>query len=221
MKKLFLTASLILAMAGIASAQNFADCFTVSYKGTQLNDGDHVVVDTSNPGGFYETAIDVYATADEPKMATFTMAAFEPSFQTINDDYEGYGIPGLCYTPYVDNEPVGGNCWPGGAEDFGTGRCRIESVSNSGRVELQVHTGGNLPATYRLLMRLLDEDEDPTGEVFSIYVDMNSGVNGIEGINADNVPAEYFDLQGRRVANPVNGLYIVKRGEKVVKSFIR
>lgn len=221
MKKLILTASLILAMAGAASAQNFVDFFTVSFNGTQLQEGDHVAVDTSDASGFYETAIEVRATTDEAKMATFTLAAYEPAFEKIDGDFEGYGIPGLCYTPYVDNEAVGGSCWPGGTEDFGTGRCQIEGISNSGRIELQVHTGGNLPATYKLLMRLLDEDEDPTGEVFSIYVDMNGGVTGVEGINAENVPAEYFDLQGRRVANPANGLYIEKRGEKVAKTFIR
>ncbi len=52
----------------------------------------------------------------------------------------------------------------------------------------------------------------------------SSGVENIAtGLEADeaNGPAEYFDLQGRKVVNPANGLYIVKRGNKVTKEVIR
>jgi len=44
--------------------------------------------------------------------------------------------------------------------------------------------------------------------------------SGIEGIGADfdeNAPVEYFNLQGIRVANPENGLYIRRQGNKVEK----
>ncbi|MDE5594485.1 MAG: hypothetical protein K2I89_02795 [Muribaculaceae bacterium] len=37
----------------------------------------------------------------------------------------------------------------------------------------------------------------------------------------ENAPAEYFNLQGVRVANPDNGIYIVRRGAKVTKEVIR
>ena len=33
----------------------------------------------------------------------------------------------------------------------------------------------------------------------------------------ENAPAEYFDLQGRKIANPEKGLYIVRQGNKVSK----
>lgn len=54
--------------------------------------------------------------------------------------------------------------------------------------------------------------QDPNGEV----------IGGIEGITADdlNAPAEYYNLQGVKVANPENGLYIVKRGNKAVKQYV-
>lgn len=45
--------------------------------------------------------------------------------------------------------------------------------------------------------------------------------SGIVEVAADGVEAEYFDLQGRRVANPANGLYIVRRGSAVEKILIR
>ncbi len=52
--------------------------------------------------------------------------------------------------------------------------------------------------------------EDPYGEV------------GVEGIEADTFEGEasYYNLQGVKVVNPENGLYIVKRGNKVSKEMI-
>lgn len=44
---------------------------------------------------------------------------------------------------------------------------------------------------------------------------------GVEAIEADNnAEAVYYNLQGVRVNNPENGLYIVKRGNKVSKAYI-
>ena len=45
-------------------------------------------------------------------------------------------------------------------------------------------------------------------------------VVGVEGIEVDSEPAVYYNLQGVKVANPSNGVYIVKRGNKVTKEFI-
>jgi len=47
-----------------------------------------------------------------------------------------------------------------------------------------------------------------------------SGVENIEAIDA-NAPVEYYNLQGVRVANPENGLYIVRQGNKAYKQVIR
>lgn len=55
------------------------------------------------------------------------------------------------------------------------------------------------------------------------WVDPNGTVvGGIEGIEIDEVdgPAKYYNLQGVEVANPENGLYIVKRGNKVSKEVV-
>ena len=40
-------------------------------------------------------------------------------------------------------------------------------------------------------------------------------------IEIENAPVEYFNLQGVRVANPENGLYIRRQGNKVEKIFLR
>lgn len=47
----------------------------------------------------------------------------------------------------------------------------------------------------------------------------HAGVSVIATEN--NAPAEYFNLQGVRVANPENGLYIVRRGTEVSKVIVK
>jgi len=46
---------------------------------------------------------------------------------------------------------------------------------------------------------------------------------GIADINVDNAnaPVEYFNLQGIRVENPANGLYIRRQGTKVEKIYVK
>lgn len=47
-------------------------------------------------------------------------------------------------------------------------------------------------------------------------------VNAVEDIAADvNAPVEYYNLQGVRVANPENGIFVVRQGNKVSKKVIR
>ena len=59
-------------------------------------------------------------------------------------------------------------------------------------------------------------------EGFDMSVNVKEGA-GIEGVNADanKGATEYFDLQGRSVANPEAGLYLVKRGGKVAKEIVK
>lgn len=46
--------------------------------------------------------------------------------------------------------------------------------------------------------------------------------SGVKDVNVDaNAPAVYYNLQGVQVENPQNGLFIVKRGNKVTKEIIR
>ncbi|WP_290458905.1 hypothetical protein, partial [uncultured Alistipes sp.] len=46
--------------------------------------------------------------------------------------------------------------------------------------------------------------------------------DGIADITVDeNAPVEFFNLQGVRVANPENGLYIRRQGNKATKVFVK
>lgn len=51
--------------------------------------------------------------------------------------------------------------------------------------------------------------------------DVNGGSGVSEIMFDENAPVEYFNLQGVRVANPSNGIFIVKQGNKVTKRVIR
>lgn len=57
------------------------------------------------------------------------------------------------------------------------------------------------------------------------YHGKNSSLGSVEGIETDafdaDAPAEYYNLQGIRVAEPTTGLYIVRQGSKVSKQLIR
>lgn len=61
----------------------------------------------------------------------------------------------------------------------------------------------------------------PILEAFEAY-GMDPGTSGIfdAAVEAD-APAVYYNLQGVQVANPDNGVYIVRRGNKVTKELIR
>lgn len=48
-----------------------------------------------------------------------------------------------------------------------------------------------------------------------------AGIGDIITDSANDAPAVYYNLQGVQVANPENGIYIVRRGEKVTKEVIR
>ena len=55
----------------------------------------------------------------------------------------------------------------------------------------------------------------------SMTVWVSSTPAGVESIEIENAPAVYYNLQGIEVANPQNGLYIVKQGNKVSKQLIK
>lgn len=57
----------------------------------------------------------------------------------------------------------------------------------------------------------------------SLFYDLDEVNSAIDNIVADdaNAPVEYFNLQGVKVQNPENGLYIKRQGKTVEKVFIR
>ena len=55
------------------------------------------------------------------------------------------------------------------------------------------------------------------GACVVVYEFNPAGASAIEEIAADNAPVEYYNLQGVKVANPENGVFVKKQGAKAVK----
>lgn len=55
------------------------------------------------------------------------------------------------------------------------------------------------------------------GDFIGIVKFTPAGASSIENVAADNAPVEYFNLLGVKVANPENGIFVKKQGEKAVK----
>ena len=73
--------------------------------------------------------------------------------------------------------------------------------------------------TYRIIGMIVNAS---TGEIVNAgqwYPGKEAGVEAVE--TEDNATAEYYNLQGVRVANPSNGMYIVRKGSNVSKVYIR
>lgn len=60
-----------------------------------------------------------------------------------------------------------------------------------------------------------------TWEIQRIAVVGEADLTGIEAIEAVEAPVEYFNLQGVRVANPENGIFIRRQGNTVTKVVVR
>ncbi|MDE7351408.1 MAG: hypothetical protein K2N25_10085, partial [Muribaculaceae bacterium] len=58
--------------------------------------------------------------------------------------------------------------------------------------------------------------------IYFITVTAGSGTSAVENVAIDeNAPVEYYNLQGVRVANPENGLYIKRQGNKATKVLVK
>ena len=56
--------------------------------------------------------------------------------------------------------------------------------------------------------------------VLKFYPNGSAGIEAVE-VDNNNAPAVYYNLQGVEVANPENGIYVVRRGNKVTKEIVR
>lgn len=57
-------------------------------------------------------------------------------------------------------------------------------------------------------------------DALNLYVGSDGTLTGVEGISAEadaDAPVEFYDLQGRMVANPQGGIFIRRQGSKVTK----
>lgn len=96
------------------------------------------------------------------------------------------------------------------ADDFGSdwnynAGNAVMSEDYAGTIEVTLPTVVKAPATVILHPEIIEH-----------------GGAGVADITVDaNAPKEYFNLQGIRVANPTEGLYIVRQGKNVTKTYVK
>ena len=66
-----------------------------------------------------------------------------------------------------------------------------------------------------------DYDDRLAGNFKLDFTKAFSGIENVIDDDSTDCEAEYFNLQGVEVANPENGIYVVRRGSKVTKEIIR
>ena len=100
----------------------------------------------------------------------------------------------------------------------GTLDCTTETGTLTGKVWTATETAARAAAKIQEVVFNCTD----TNKIKKIEVEFASASTGIEAIEAeDAAPAVYYNLQGVRVENPANGLYIRVNGKKAEKVFIR
>lgn len=133
-------------------------------------------------------------------------------FRIYNGDYFTLTAPAeKCFT-YIEFTKAGGNFAM--TPDAGT----FEANGNNGTWTAPVAENNDDKVT------TVKFSATGTTRISTITITMSLKGSGVDNITSDseNTPAEYFNLQGVRVANPTPGnLYIVRQGNKVTKTIIR
>ena len=108
-----------------------------------------------------------------------------------------------------------------GADDTETYEGKVDGMLlMDGILEVDVKLNGTITAGGVVDMKIdVDWDGIP------IYCTFKSTMSGIDSIIApelnENAPVEYYNLQGVKVANPENGVYIRVQGSKATKVYVK
>lgn len=128
---------------------------------------------------------------------------------------------------YPDNEPTTegvtaeGYGWCDSGFEYQAAKCFVNNLD-----KYRNYVEFELPAKTKVWVGIKKDKNAPTQwwNPFRDFTlekyDNNSGVNDIIA-DEENAPVEYYTIQGIRVNNPANGLYIVKQGKKVSKQIIK
>ena len=99
------------------------------------------------------------------------------------------------------------------------GNASVQFTGN-GQFNNNVWTSSDNEAATEVVITKTESGNNPTISTMTVYYLVNEtvGVNEITNVNA---PIEYFNLQGQKVLNPSNGIFIIRQGDKTSKVVIR
>lgn len=234
MKKHLLLAAIAATCLG-ASAQTFGEIFQVTdEKGNVLENGSTIVCETYFdkyegliPGFMVPEAVcHFYARNinEEPYQLAYEFYRSSPVLEEVPAGEGGFGDYQACYTYFFDGGiPTNGNCTDAkdGETKYQGGLNDVEVDQNFEMAFHQIGFTNFDPLTIHFTYYVIEADEKLEGAQFDLDIKFTHTydiTNGVTGIDAENGEAEYFNMLGTRVANPVKGeLYIVRQGGKTAK----
>lgn len=227
MKKFLLSIALLAAGATMMNAASF----NVKVNGTAVENGatiTHTTIEENMPEyGILNMAPKIELTNTSSSMASYTISATGVSIDTQDFTADDFGTN------------------PCGRLQFCVGiSCQfIDALGETRESNLSIGAGEtnshDLHITYTPAIQVNDEyaivksyngkseyqftiSNGSETMTFNIVFDYDSTEGAVNDINIDNnATAEYYNLQGIRVANPEKGIYIVRRGNKISKEFVR
>ena len=128
------------------------------------------------------------------------------------------GIPAEAYYKmcFIDESTIERDPTDGSIINEGEKQYVDATVSgNSATATLSGLTDGTYNFLISLIAYIDDDEVFATSNNLTIRVTVSDGIAVIEADN--NAPAVYYDLQGVRVENPANGLFIRVQGDKISK----
>lgn len=232
MKKLLLFAALFAtAMAGRAQS------FTVLYDNEPVENGSYVIctdyrdetdeIPEDNGGYTYEAKLYVKGSGLNGSEVTGTLLCGSyPTKEELDNDndfvgetlYFKWGVAEICNST---------TCFPARDGNLGQGNIKLSSMNPNYFVYHLMSAPSDLTSEYKTTIVSATDPSDffectlvfaPSEEAAKEFI-ANAGVNDI--IAGEEAAPVYYNLNGMKVANPSNGLYIVKRGSKVTKEVIR
>lgn len=209
MKKFLLFSAL--AFAAISANADYSDYYKVYYQGEEIENGATINAEMSIASETlvnYEANI-TFVSEDEFPMPIWADEACEdPDFMPALCYANAWEVDDNCITPpYVVMMPGKS------VKDF-QWQLHLMAVTKDVAVTASLTTKACIGDAEEY-----EEIEDSEFIVFINYAYEEAGIADING--EDNSAPVYYNLQGVRVNNPENGLYIVKKGNKVTKQIIR
>ena len=127
----------------------------------------------------------------------------------------------LVNTPVIINNVNFAAATPDKTTDTFTGKVAETELAFRNTFKLEKVEAGEYNVT--CIVSVFDKGKTELGTELQLvpiaYEAVSTGIDEIEA--AENAPVEYFNLQGVRVANPENGLYIRRQGNKVTKVIVK
>lgn len=210
----------IAATTASVNAETFSDYFKLTYGDQVIENGQTVTDNTYHdewadlgiPGWTrYVAEATIIATNvyDEAMDLAFVLSCVDNKTENFQ----------LCYN--YDNAP--GNCLAAQNGSV-TSPESLKSVDCEGYFQMDIHevdiTDFATPTLLKLDLYVTEGGEKLEGTDCTVYINFTHEMDttAVEGIEVDAAPAEFYNLQGVKVAQPEKGgIYIVRQGEKVTK----